>query len=1441
MKVLHFQAASDIIGRRIRVSWELEPEGDETLSAAPPLLLRRKERDFDFPPPVPGEDPYLVYDSTTFPEGPPAVATDLPGWETREADGRRTLWSVISVARPLSGRMVETSRRTVATTFGPDGAALRQRVEVLDVGGVPGALMPRRTYYYQLFGAPLSEGETLRATATATEGYGLNKVLYDSLPEVYRRHDVVTRLPGPGSDTVPEASARGGQLRRFLDLFGLPLDSLRGSAEGLQDLRDLDTVDARFLPLLAKWVGWDLSFDVGIPLQRNELKAAPRVYRSVGTVPGLRALVSHYTGWFTQVAEFSQHILRATHAPQRNLFATTEAGGAWRGIDDAAAVLGFPVGNDSTNGVGKEPARLVGTVGPFALRPGMELGLAVDGGPPAGVRFGAADFRDLRAATAEEVAAVLSATLSEVTARADAGGRLELASNTVGPESSLRIVAPATSLVTLESSPGGRPSVRLDAVQRLHLFYETREESRRELHHKALVEGAWRDAHPVAFAAPAPRASPAAAVLPDGRLWLAFVEHPDTPGSRPRAVLGTPRPATPARLLGQQRPPFTLFPNTRLRLGGNFGTEDFTVRETDYADVKRATAPEVAAAMNAQLNAVNALSQPDGTLRLETVATGDAAWLEVQLSASTTARALGFGPRNAFGRGHWDEVLEWGAPLEVGTPPDGFHSDVYSLADTGGAVSVFWASHRQGQWRLVSSRWDERVWFATTSGVSVRRGSGPFTPLGVAQGLPSAHVRGVAVDAQGVAWFATSAGMCLRRPDGSTAVFNTTGGLPSNDVRGVATAPDGAAWFATAAGAATFREDGSRAAFTTADGLPSNDVRAVAVAEDGTVWLATALGAALRPPGGAWQSLGGNLQQPVLDVRAVAVAPNGAVWTGTAAGLVVREVGGASRVFTVTDGLPSNDVRAVTVGADGAVWFGTPQGLGVRRPWGAFETFTQATGLVSNDVRAVAVGPDGTVWAATGAGVAVRRPDGTFTSHTAAGGLASNDVRAVHGPWSSRRELASGGGGNREPAAVRDSAGNVWLVYSQRQGVGTAEDTWLLRYRRFDAASSSWGPERELTRVTAPARAQDREPGVVLLPGGGLRAYFRSDRGGGTRMWSVSVDGNDTVSAPVLLSEGAEADTAPVPLTRADGTTWLFHRSDRSVPLSQVGSAPLVPGAPGAASTRMTAPGTAPFVKATSGTGSTRTASSGSAPITDEGSVGIVPRPAGAEPARTASSGSAPITDESSVARTALSGASRIAGEKLAPLPPAAPGAESARLGLSRSTRIPDEGSLRRYAGSTSLVPSDLPRVRRQRRWGDLLAYTPQKPLDEAPLTDEELYTRGTLGLYVSRTSHGDPLTVEEGERVRQILQRFLPINARAVLVLAPSLTVESVYPPGADIQEQYADKHPFIDTYPGLADETAVALPGWTILRSTTAADVSANPSVPATWRRRTFFFPPK
>src|SRR4051794_12836849 len=118
MKLTGFTANSDIVGRRVRIRWTFVPEGTETLADAPPVVLRRKLRDFAYPPPGAG-DPYLVYDRKAFP--PPPVpgtltVTDLPSWETPR-DGGRTVYESESVAVSSGGRMTEVLRRTSATFF----------------------------------------------------------------------------------------------------------------------------------------------------------------------------------------------------------------------------------------------------------------------------------------------------------------------------------------------------------------------------------------------------------------------------------------------------------------------------------------------------------------------------------------------------------------------------------------------------------------------------------------------------------------------------------------------------------------------------------------------------------------------------------------------------------------------------------------------------------------------------------------------------------------------------------------------------------------------------------------------------------------------------------------------------------------------------------------------------------------------------------------------------------------------------------------------------------------------------------------------------------------------------------------------------------------------------------------------------------------------------
>ena len=236
MQLAGFKAKGDIVGRRARICWEFAPDGSETLADIPHVHLRRKRRDFAFPDrPKDRPDPYQVYDSKSFPPAPipgELTVTDLPSWEMTKKNGERTLFEPISVAVSSNGRFVEILRRTIGTIYSADGLPVRQTVEILDVGTEPGALLANTVYYYQVFGDDLppigNDAAPYRGSAMVTDGYGLNRTLYESLPEIYRRHDVTARPETPGFDSVPELSPgptkSSGQLRRFLDPFGLALE-----------------------------------------------------------------------------------------------------------------------------------------------------------------------------------------------------------------------------------------------------------------------------------------------------------------------------------------------------------------------------------------------------------------------------------------------------------------------------------------------------------------------------------------------------------------------------------------------------------------------------------------------------------------------------------------------------------------------------------------------------------------------------------------------------------------------------------------------------------------------------------------------------------------------------------------------------------------------------------------------------------------------------------------------------------------------------------------------------------------------------------------------------------------------------------------------------------------------------------------------------------------
>lgn len=399
MRVADFTAAGDIVGRRVKVSWEVVLDEGEALGPGPALTLRRKERDFEFPPPGAGADPFLVYDSAAFP--PAGTVTEVELGETI-AGGQRTVTTAESVSRELDGARVEVLRRTRAIAFDPARNPIRYREEILDVRESPQGLDPGTTYYYELAGPALAaeDPDDFRAVATPTEVHRSGRKLYEQLPGIVRRHDVVQ---GPVRDTgaIPEATPENGQLRRFVDVFGAAVDHLRSRADGLRGLHDVDTVDHRMLPHLASWLSWDLSHGKAISLQRHEIKYAAHLYRITGTVPGAVIWVKRLTGWDARIKEFWRNVfftndLGNPHDPddpgsrtldtadqalleamggfddRADYVSDTRTGPGVRYATNAVGVFAEPEPQDSADDVLRKRARVLASASvflPFNLRP----------------------------------------------------------------------------------------------------------------------------------------------------------------------------------------------------------------------------------------------------------------------------------------------------------------------------------------------------------------------------------------------------------------------------------------------------------------------------------------------------------------------------------------------------------------------------------------------------------------------------------------------------------------------------------------------------------------------------------------------------------------------------------------------------------------------------------------------------------------------------------------------------------------------------------------------------------------------------------------------------------------------------------------------------------------------------------------------------------------
>lgn len=190
-------------------------------------------------------------------------------------------------------------------------------------------LKPETVYYYSIvvYDGALNFSPPVNASAMTTGSYQTAQHLYDKLPGVYRNYD--TALPPDIASLSAEDKTRG-QLRRFVDMFGLQFDVLRSYASGMRNNFSVDRIDGQLLPLMADWLGWPTDASLNFDKQRSEIGYAPHFFRTTGVVPNLRATINRLVTWDAQIKEFVHNVQMSNLPEQLTVWEQGREGvGAW--------------------------------------------------------------------------------------------------------------------------------------------------------------------------------------------------------------------------------------------------------------------------------------------------------------------------------------------------------------------------------------------------------------------------------------------------------------------------------------------------------------------------------------------------------------------------------------------------------------------------------------------------------------------------------------------------------------------------------------------------------------------------------------------------------------------------------------------------------------------------------------------------------------------------------------------------------------------------------------------------------------------------------------------------------------------------------------------------------------------------------------------------------
>lgn len=568
-------------------------------------------------------------------------------------------------------------------------------------GFVDGPLQGETVYYYAVVSYDVgNRKEAVFTSAMALVPYESAAMLYNALPSIYRIFD-----------------GERGQLRRFMDILGVPFDEIRSSASAMRTFHDVRRVDAALLPLLSTWVGQPLDTTLSPAQQRNAIQYAPQYHRTAGTPEALRAAMNRFTNWNARVKEFVHNVFLTTHPEHLLTYSSENTGSGWSApipVNNEVAFEGRVSPLPASDGrlflfyharkltAGNQPPEWQ-----IFAKPG-------DGQAAWQVTNGGTLFKH-PAAIQRKDGALWMFYSSYPVLNGRPTPQLQLRAMSVGA-GALPATIVGTAVEPFALSPGDTFELKLTSA----LGIPDRMVTLRPENYAGNLGAATAKEISAFLDAELPGVSVSASS--DGRVMVTSFESgaavkvaiPASPIATKVGLIATVTgsDAIAAQLTGFRKQPFALADGNALRVSIDGSVpRTITFQKSQFANIGAATAAEVVAAIDAQLPGL--ASAAGTTVQLNSL---PGASSRLMLHADAVTAALGF----------------------CAPPPSSQIADsdeASAFLDPTGNVWLFWASRQDGNWRIWYARFSGNTWeapkeFTTTGTIADREPFAVFDPTG---------------------------------------------------------------------------------------------------------------------------------------------------------------------------------------------------------------------------------------------------------------------------------------------------------------------------------------------------------------------------------------------------------------------------------------------------------------------------------------------------------------------------------------------------------------------------------------------------------------------------------------------------------------------------------------------------------------------------------------